>query len=612
MSLILGCYSFKKEIGKKEIRSVLDDFSLGGERALRTEFRGRLALSVTGSHSDCIAENEDRSLTVLFSGEIYDFEDAVSRLMEMGYTFRDPENCAEFVLNAYAAYGDAFLETVNGIFALAIRDREKEELVLANDPFGLYPLFICHKNDMCIFCTEYEPITRYEKFDRSLDYDAVAEYFTLGMPLGDRTFFKDIRNLSPGSVLRLKQGHCHLRRYDEPDIRIDRDKSITEFAEVIAGSFRRAVQARVKHPENMRCALTGGADTRLILSCLTRAQRQAIVFYTEKSPFLSEEQDRDVRIARMLADRLNLSFEVVNQERYTFGTAYFEETRVRSFEKRLSGICGSQFMGGTCYRYSPIEIAKMGTERHRAIRYRLEKLFEPAILERIQDPYISLFREIGRIRSDNRQLAFSMFQFARGYFTNIFGGTRNAWLDSYRHWTRVSSPFCDTALLKLLLSVPKAYSVRHRLYNLIYKNHFPELLDIPTNSPLARREESCMTYICDGVEPKSVRNPNYTNALRAFLKHPLTWERGMYRSRNMMNLICYGERNAALRFAMKLITRLERKHGPIRSALDLMAARGKSYPRAELFQKHLHSRKGDRRLMDSFTDFEAWYRALVV
>jgi asparagine synthetase B (glutamine-hydrolysing) len=528
MSLIFGAYCKKHNIDDNEFKEVFEDFSLNKTRELQTKIGQKTILSALKSASDCIVENEDNSLIILFSGAVYDFDYGVHNLINKGHKFKNENNCAEFILHAYEEFGESFLKEINGIFAFAIYNRSEDELILANDSFGQYPLFVYNTNDYCIFSTEYEPIIKYKKFNTQLNYDAVTEYFTLGLPLGDKTFFKYMNNLSPGSILKINRNDSNIQRYDDLNIQIDRDSHIDDFAQKISETFRKAVQARVKNLTNIKYAdLTAGVDTRLILSNLTKEQRASIQFFTEYSPSLKESEDREVMIAKMLAEKSNLNHKIskaIPPEDYVF--TFFDRRRERSSQKILSGACGGEFLGGTCLVYAPINIGELKKEKSEHI---LKYFFDKSFLEKISNPYLSLKKELKNISAENKQLLFSMHQFTRGYFTNIYGET--SWLSPHAHWTQYDSPFCDTNFLKLLLTVPKEYLADYELYNLIYKNHHPEFIQIPTNNAsFTKRAESCIDFISIGIKHPT-KKPDYYNIIKSYLQQHSTWNKNVYNSK---------------------------------------------------------------------------------
>lgn len=579
MSLILGIYSKKEKINKKEIEKILEDFSLNKKRKLQIKFNDKIFLSLAKfwNNDNNIVENEDKSLVILFGGEVYDFNRKVNALIKKGHKFKNRKNCAEFILHSYEEFGESFLKNVNGTFSFAIYNKLEDELILGNDSFGLYPLFIYNTHKYCIFSSEYEPITKYKKFNKELNYDAIAEYFTLGLPLGGKTFFKSINNLAPGSLLKIKKNQINLKQYDDLNIKIDKNKNLNYFATEIAKILKKAVQIRIRNLKNLVCSLSGGADTRLILSNLSRNQRKLIQFYTYKNPYLNENKDADIIITKILAKKLNLKhkipaiqikkdFKIPFFERIykkDFEISFFEKKRNRPSKKVLGGLYGGEFLGGICFDICPIKIKKINKKK---IEQKFKKIFNKQFQKKITNhPYISLKKEFKKIKAENKEFLFNIHQITRGFFTNIYGGS-SGHLDPYTFPTKRDTIFWDKNFLKILLTVPKKYLINYKLYNKIYKNHYPELIKIPTNSPLALRSSgfirliiklayrvpfiagldcridsknifkakiahrtgSCMLFMTKGTDFGLVRGLEYPKILKVYMKSDYTWDKKFY------------------------------------------------------------------------------------
>ena len=538
MSLILGIYSKKRKIEKNNIDDVLVDFSLQGKRKLRTKAGKKIIFSsmVSELGEKNIVENEDKSLILVIGGEIFGFGKGAEELAEKGHSFKDKGNGAEYILHSYEEFGDSFLKELNGTFSFAIYDRTKDELILGNDSFGIYPMFVYNGDNYVIFSSEFEPLARYGGLSRELDYDAVAEYFSLGLPLGEKTFLKEIKNMHPGSVIRVSGGKFSTRQYANMDIKVNRKGEMPYFAREASRIISKAVQSRMAKSAEYACNLTGGADTRLILSSLTKEQREQMSFMTRNSAQLEPEEDRDVIIARMLADRLHLDHEVTKEKFLTeeFGPSYFDRRRILpSAKRKIGGLHGGEFLGGCCYTMSPINIGKI---RRKDVNRILERVFSKNFLRKVSDPYANLERELRGIKAENKELYFCIRQITRGFFTSIYGGSRAGWLSPYYFPTRITSVFWDREFLEFLLTVPREYLENYRLYNQVYKDHFPELTGIPTNSDLAKRNDSCIRYIKSGKEPKKARKPRYSTALRVFLRDNDTNRKEFYNSRFVFGL----------------------------------------------------------------------------
>ncbi|MFC1883301.1 hypothetical protein ACFL2O_00890 [Thermodesulfobacteriota bacterium] len=573
MPLMLGIYSKKSDIDPNEFSPVLNDFSLHGERQAQTEIRDRIIFSsvLNSDGSQGLVKTQDGNLSILFSGNVYDIEGKVTQLERAGHTFKD-KNCeAEFILHSFEEFGESFLKNLNGTFSFSIYNGRTNELLIANDSFGIWPLFIFDSDECLIFSTEYQPIIKYKKVSKLLDFDSIAEFFVFGVPLVDKTFFKNISNFHPGTIMKISPGSSSFKSYYNPSIEIDRDKNASFFAEKVADCINKAVSIRLKKANKKDFRLSGGADTRLILSNIPKDIRNDLVFNTQKSPYLSENEDRDVIISKMIASRAKLNHHIfpplpdIKDGPEGFGSKFFEERRNFASAPPLGGWYGGEFLGGICFRIAPVQHMNIARTK---IQSRLRRIFSRDFLQKISDLHNSINKFSDNLDAENKELLFNIHQLTRGFFTNIYMGTRSGWNDPYSFPTRFRTVFWDKDFLETILKIPKEILFDYNLYNQLYKNHFPEFIDIPTNSLLAKRSDSCIPLMEDGIEPKAVRRHKYLRALENYFKDPDSWEKGFY-----SNL-----------FKLEMFGRVTSK---------------KVIPRS-----HVENHK----LVASFIDFEAWYR----
>jgi hypothetical protein len=537
MSRILGIYSRKKRIVKKEFEGMFKDFLAHSKGITNTKIKDKIFFCLTKSKIEDnlgIVYNEDQSKIILFGGNIYDLDDGISKLIRAGHKFKDRKNQAEFILHSYEEYGASFLKDLNGAFAFAIYDEIKDKLIVANDIFGLYPLFIHVSKKHIFFSTDFEPIIQHKDFSKKLDLNAIAEYFTLGFPVGNKTLFKGIKNLSPGTILKVEKYRISVKRYYNLNIRVNKNESIDRFADEAAKIIKKTTMNRVKGKKKMISSLTGGADTRLILSNLSKKQREDMLFYTDKRQGLDEDKDKDIIIAKEIAKELGLKHMIRRKKhkaKIEFDDSSFERARnLPDYARSLSGIYGGEFLGWDCFNASPVKINEISKKE---IDVRMKEIFSKRFLRKINHPYKTLKKEIRSINAENKEFLFYIHQFTRGFLTYIYGGAciSNMWGHPYRSCINDNSIYKDTSLLKFLLTIPMDYIKDYKLYNEIYRVHFHELIHIPTNSPLAKRKDSCIPKIKKGIEPKSIKVIKYGRSLTRYIQNKKTWKKKIYNKR---------------------------------------------------------------------------------
>lgn len=522
MSLILGIYSRKKPIHKQKFASIISNFSLQEKRKIKSKIFHKIFLATTETKLQNNNLNEDKHLITLFVGNIDNYEEQLNTLLKKNHQFKNIQNQAKFMHHAYQTYGIKFLKKLRGTFSFIVYHKKEDKLVLCNDSFGLYPLFLYKTSEYIIFCTEYEPIVNHTKFNKKLNHTAIAEYFIYRFTLGNKTFFRDINNLNPGHICTVENNRIFFTQYDKLDIAIKYHEDINYFADKAAYLLKNATQRLAKHQKYLKAELTGGADTRLFLENLTPNQQQRIKFFTRSTPWLSNKQNQEIIIGEMLAKKYKLRYSIEQPrlvDTNTFNTTFFDRNRIIPANNIfISGTGGGEWLGGAVYKHVSQRLNKMN-KKH--IRNKLDKIFTKTFLQQTQNLHSSLNQEINNIRSENQKLLFGIFQNSRVFFTNYFGGSRAGWLTPYNFILKEKTIFWNEELLRLILSTPVEYLLNRKLFHLIYKKHFANSLKIPTT-------RKNMNQINVGTPPHIVKKSKHVKALFTTSTNPQTWNQNIF------------------------------------------------------------------------------------
>ena len=128
----------------------------------------------------------DGRYTIVFNGEIYNFRELRSELVRGGVTFRGNSD-TEAIVEGFARWGREVIGRLRGMWALAVLDRERRELFLARDPFGIKPLYLYDDGHALAFASEIKGLLAHPAVTRALDANAVHDILLLGYPLAPRT-----------------------------------------------------------------------------------------------------------------------------------------------------------------------------------------------------------------------------------------------------------------------------------------------------------------------------------------------------------------------------------------------------------------------------------------
>ena len=117
----------------------------------------------------------DGAFTIVFNGEIYNYIELHAELEQRGHVFRTRSD-TEVLLEAYRAWGAAAFNRLQGMFAFALWDKKAEQLVLARDPFGKKPLFLCDRPGIVLFGSEIAPLLEFPGVERRIEPKAIDHY----------------------------------------------------------------------------------------------------------------------------------------------------------------------------------------------------------------------------------------------------------------------------------------------------------------------------------------------------------------------------------------------------------------------------------------------------
>ena len=226
--------------------------------------------------------NEDRTVCVVFNGEIYNFQPLMAELASLGHVFRT--RCdTEVIVHAWEEWGEACLERFNGMFAFALFDERRETLFLARDRLGEKPLYYSFLADgRLIFASELKAILCAAAVDRRLDPQAIEEFFAFGYIPDPRSIYRGVKKLAPAHYLLVRRGaappepcaYWDLRFVDGGAIRSE------EAAEELILRLRRSVDMRMIADVPLGAFLSGGVDSSGVVAMMAGLQPDPVRTFT--------------------------------------------------------------------------------------------------------------------------------------------------------------------------------------------------------------------------------------------------------------------------------------------------------------------------------------------
>lgn len=228
--------------------------------------------------------NEDGTVWITYNGEFYNFQEYRRELEEKGHVFRS--HCdTETIVHLYEEFGlQGTLERMNGMFALALWDTRRQELVLARDRLGKKPLYYAQRPDgALLFASEIKALLASGCLDGD-DRDEVAleQIWALGYTAGERTLYKQIRKLRAAHYLVWKDGRIRTGEYWDCAFGKDvwQDRPEQDLADELEALLIQAIRLRLVADVPVGLFLSGGVDSSLVTALAAKATGKQVHTYT--------------------------------------------------------------------------------------------------------------------------------------------------------------------------------------------------------------------------------------------------------------------------------------------------------------------------------------------
>jgi asparagine synthase (glutamine-hydrolysing) len=226
------------------------------------------------------AENESGSVVCVFNGELYNFRELRAELG--GHEIRGTGDTA-VIPHLYEEHGLGFVERLEGMFALALWDAERDRLVLARDRLGKKPLLWTTLPDGTLaFASELKALVRLPELRRDVDLDAVDAYLALQYVPGARTALRGVQRLLPGHLLVWNGGRASSERYWEPRAQVAQSHKVSdeEWLERVREAVGTAVRRRLVADVPLGALLSGGIDSSIVVALMAQASSEPVRTFT--------------------------------------------------------------------------------------------------------------------------------------------------------------------------------------------------------------------------------------------------------------------------------------------------------------------------------------------
>jgi asparagine synthase (glutamine-hydrolysing) len=450
------------------------------------------SLDVKNNRKEKISKNFEEETSIVTCGEIYN---------------EDLLNLEKSICSLYKTGNLHLLKKFNGSFAAAIYDKKQEKLTVVNDRYGSIKMFYYFDKDRFCFAPKIRPLLEFGA-KKVLKKDALYDFLIFGFLLGEKTFFEDVCQLPPASILEFSKGNLKLTKYWDYEFNSKNydTRPIELLVDDLGRLWEKSIERRIKKGKKFIIPLSGGFDSRAILAAtLNCSSKDDIITYT-----FGDKGSYDYEIGKMIAQKTGVRNIPLGVEKKDFKNQYkisIDDTEgmidatpyfaIRGYQKLnmfgdriITGFMGGEIMGSLVLpKMMKFRLkSKRDYNRARNLIFNWRKRHDYKIVKKLcnltlkdelyyKQTFNQLTRDLNKVNSKefidyctswlykNEEWNYTSFCVLR--FRNLF---------------EYSIPFLDNDLVDFMLKIPPKLRLNKYLYKSMLLKKYPELFSLPTKN----------------------------------------------------------------------------------------------------------------------------------
>jgi len=452
--------------------------------------------------------NEEHTKFIVMVGRIFDCQQGRNELLRMGHHFRYPKSDAEFVLHSLEQWGNKSIERLNGVFTFAFYDDLTGTLTVANDRYGMKPLYYHYEKPKFTFASQVKAVIADTKVIRKINWSGWRDYFFYGYLLGTKTLFEDVYSLPNATILTVTEDGVSLSSYwSYTAIAVDHCSSEEQFISKGVALIRQSIQRQCRDLRECTVLLSGGYDSRCITCALKHYTNVAFETFTT---CLLHSSDVDRILVREIAKVLKVAntyiarAENLHSKYLTFKVFLLDGMcaehldmlplvgKLKIGKVNFDGLGGGELLRGGHITRIPNwrNLMRMGDLRklaiildremrrdiHRYVAPGIPEFFHSPIREKLRETADPVLQELSRIGPrENVAEIFFMTNRNKNALSlssqNIVGTKGPCFL-----------PFLDNDLVEFSLTIPPSMKIKNELYFKMLRKMFPDVMKVPSTN----------------------------------------------------------------------------------------------------------------------------------
>ena len=333
--------------------------------------------------------NEDKTLWTVFNGEIYNFHELRKELGEKGHRFYTDHSDTEVIVHLYEEHGDDFVHKLNGMFAIALWDKNSEKLFLIRDRMGVKPLFYTTINNRLIFGSEIKAILSHPAYSRDMNYEGIYHYFTFKNIPAPLTAFKEIYSVLPGEMLTFSNGKITKNRWWKITFNENNDYEEEFVKSRILSLLEDSTRLRMISDVPFGAYLSGGVDSSSVVALMTRFSGKPVMTFSLGYEDELKNKEADLYYARKVS-------QAYKTEHYEYIMSYKElvddiDKVIGAFDQPFSGTISTYFLSKLIKKHVKVALSGDGAD----------ELFGSYLSHRVAQPMYHFRRLYDKVKANS-------------------------------------------------------------------------------------------------------------------------------------------------------------------------------------------------------------------
>lgn len=228
-------------------------------------------IDLEGGHQPIYSPSGDK--VIVFNGEAYNYLEERKKLEQVGRGFSTHTD-TEVVLQLFDEYEEQCFEHINGMFGLAVWDKQKKKLTIARDRIGIKPLYYYRDQQKLVFASEIKSILAFPGVESGLDRDILPEYLKYGYTSTTNTLYKKINKIPPGHYMQIEDGQVSISQYWNVSYADKLSGSDDELSAGFYELFESSINLRMRSDVPIGAFLSGGIDSSSIVHMMSKLDTQ--------------------------------------------------------------------------------------------------------------------------------------------------------------------------------------------------------------------------------------------------------------------------------------------------------------------------------------------------